>query len=186
MEKSSFREHTRNFDEAYRKGWRQSPTTHHRLLYRLKPFFRDHGVETILDVGCGRGLVFRHLVLDGFDVVGTEICPTLLARDLKGLSVLPYNIGGLGGFDDNEFDLVLMLDLLDHLRDEQEVDLAIGHANRLARVGIIVTLGGKSDMRCIHDTRDAWRGKLGNSIEFSTRTSTVNGDVVCFAYWRTE
>jgi len=182
--RKSQQEHTRSFERAYLGGWRPEPTTHHRLIYRAKPDFKKRGIEKILDVGCGRGLVVVEMMRDGFDVTGTEIVPCLLSRELKRLPVLPYNVGGLGQFDDNEFDLVLMVDLLDYLRDEQDVDLALGHANRLARQGIIVTLGGDSPHQCIKEEREWWRGKLGNSIEFPMETATCDGGVCRYTFWR--
>jgi len=121
--------------------------------------------------------------MDGFDVLGTEVVPCLLAKDLKWMSAAPTPVHDMDIFVDNTFDLVLMTDFLDHLRDEQEVDDALSQASRLASNGIIVTLGGPSSLRTIDQPRDWWREKICAFIKFPVRTNMTYESIDGYAFW---
>ncbi len=71
-------------------------------------------VRTILDAGCGSGIVTNTLV-DQWDVMGCDISQTALAQVnaptvLADLTDLP--------FEDNQFDLVLSSDVIEHIPDD--------------------------------------------------------------------
>jgi SAM-dependent methyltransferase len=74
------------------------------------------GWRRILDVGCGDGLFFDRLARFG-DVWGVESDATLVPADSRHrarIHVGPFDAGFMPG---RRFDLVLMLDVLEHLAD---------------------------------------------------------------------
>jgi len=156
---------------------------HHRFVYREAAELKRRNVRSILDVGCGRGFLVSHFIEMGFDVLGTETSPYLLSRDLKKLPVYPFKIGDLRHFDEDEFDLVLMVDLLDHLRDEEEVSEALKQADRIAQIGIMITLGGQSGLRCIFSERDWWRDKFRYEISMPLQPIAADNGVYIYRFW---
>jgi SAM-dependent methyltransferase len=66
--------HDREFEHAYPNGIEHSFWTKARNAAILD-VIRRHGLDQILDVGCGRGLVSDHLFRHGLDVTGVELGP---------------------------------------------------------------------------------------------------------------
>jgi 2-polyprenyl-3-methyl-5-hydroxy-6-metoxy-1,4-benzoquinol methylase len=159
--RKSLAQHARSCDAFYKEGGGVRATPHHRVVLQSMHLVYDRGVQSILDVGCGRGILAVELAIQGYEVTCTEICPSLITGDLKRLAAYPYAVGALGAFDPKSFDLVLGCDLLEDLRDMEEVDEFLGHAERLARIGVMVTTGGPSGMHNINEPSEFWRGKLG-------------------------
>ena len=184
-ERQALSETVRVYANWYAGGGGNRPTQHHSLVYSTMPEIRARGVETFLDIGCGRGFVLRSLIHQhGLLGTGTEIVAALLQSDLKHLAVYPYPVGGLGAFDDGEFDLCLMLQLLDHLRDEAEVDECLSHAVRLSRTGIMVTVGGPpTGMETVTRDLDWWLGHIGIVTGHAPEVSRARDGARLFTCW---
>lgn len=90
--------------------------TFYSTAIMIKEILEEYNLRTILDVGCGRGFVVRHLRNLGYEAEGCEygketvelsVCNSIYV-DLT--EVLPYN--------DNSFDIVLCAGVLSHLPKE--------------------------------------------------------------------
>jgi ubiquinone/menaquinone biosynthesis C-methylase UbiE len=89
---------------------------------------------SFLDVGCGRGEILREARGMGFDPVrGTEIVPDLI----DGKTVVRAEVHALP-FPDKSFDVVTMLDVIEHLIPGDD-ELACRELARVARSHILVT-----------------------------------------------
>ncbi|MCK4553665.1 class I SAM-dependent methyltransferase, partial [Candidatus Parcubacteria bacterium] len=90
----------------------------------------------ILDVGCGTGLLFKELQQYA-DVYGIDSSPSSINFCVKrGLSNIKLGDATAIPHDDNFFDIVLALDLLEHIKDD---NLAIQEIKRVVRKeGIII------------------------------------------------
>ncbi len=93
----------------------------------LREHFPANPSRRILDIGCGDALLFNQLASLG-DVHGVEVCPDLVSADNPWRSRI-Y----VGPFDEQyqparKFDLILMLDVLEHFADPLA---ALRHAGRL-------------------------------------------------------
>lgn len=176
----------RNFEEHYRAGGSNRATVHHRFVYQLVPKMKMRNIESVLDVGCGRGQVATELGALGFAVICTEIVPCLVANDLKKLAVYPYGIGELHYFDDASFDAVLLVNMLDHLRSEDEAVDAVRHASRLAHKLVMVTLGGWSEMRTIDYPASHWADFLRTHITSTSIDAGVDKSTRAhaWAFWK--
>jgi SAM-dependent methyltransferase len=113
---------------------------------RLLPPPPPVGATTVLDVGCGTGIVTMRLVADGRDVIGVERAEGMLAiartrlpgRVVRGDATrLPVADGSV--------DAVVTLWLL-HLLDPEQVEGAIAEAARVLRPGgTLITTVDKND-----------------------------------------
>lgn len=86
------------------------------LLDEIERHRPPQGWRRILDVGCGDGLFFEQLARFG-DVRGVESDATLVPADSRHrarIHIGPFDAGYAPG---ERFDLVLMLDVLEHLPD---------------------------------------------------------------------
>jgi SAM-dependent methyltransferase len=99
-------------------------------------------VQTILDVGCGDGLVTDRLAAQGFAVTGTDISeeavrhvssPTVVAR----AEALPFGAAS--------FDCVIASDLLEHL-PAGAFEAAIAEISRVAADYVIVNAPHREDL----------------------------------------
>jgi 2-polyprenyl-3-methyl-5-hydroxy-6-metoxy-1,4-benzoquinol methylase len=101
----------------YKEGGGEHPTTSHELVMKMATRFKDNNISSILDVGCGRGRVAKELMIQKFDVECTEIVPEIVTKLSKtGVTVYPYDSDQLGLID-RSFDLVMLIDALEHFRD---------------------------------------------------------------------
>lgn len=112
----------------------------------LKRLPKNRG-SMILDVGCGVGLYSITLAKMGYEVVATDISPQKLKvvsalRDNeklgKSLRIVPCDVCRMPMMNGRSFDAVLMLDLMEHIRDD---DCAIAEVARVMKKGgtLIIT-----------------------------------------------
>jgi 2-polyprenyl-3-methyl-5-hydroxy-6-metoxy-1,4-benzoquinol methylase len=128
-------------DPGYRKYYRALYEGHwwwrarEEILYNeLRQIFTHSEHISILDVGCGDGLFFDRLLEFG-DVEGVEAAADLISPDgphRNRIHVAPFDLNFKPG---KEYDLIVMLDVLEHLDAPAE---ALRHAMSLLKPGGIV------------------------------------------------
>jgi len=129
------------WEDLYSGDWGQWPTTTQRLVLNMHPQFTRRGVTSIFDVGCGRGFLLSSFQDFGYVVAGTEIVPTLLRRDLTAFDeIYPYSVSDLHKIGDGAYDVVLYVDVLDHLQTRSEISDAIRQGWRVASKGMVVAV----------------------------------------------
>ncbi len=119
----------------------------------------------ILDIGCGEGIVDNFLInnlsVNSSQIVGLDIEPNCLkiAKTInQGVQFYQGSIYKLP-FQDNSFDLVLALEVLEHLEYPEE---AIGELNRVSRDWVIISVPNDRIFR------------LGNMLRFKYLSSWGN------------
>lgn len=140
------------YSENYRRLWQE----HWWWLARrrfvdgwLDVISKRRRLETILDVGCGDGLYFDRLEELG-EPWGVESDPALVDPRGKWASrirVAPFDAGYA---DERRYDLILMLDSLEHIEDDRG---AVSRAYSLLRPGgyLFVTVPALPALWSVHD-----------------------------------
>lgn len=107
-------------DVGYR-GYMETFNRYHDVFMRIfarreKDLRRRTGGRRLLEVGCAYGLLLDHLSKHGWDVSGVEVSPisSTYARDSLGLDVRTGTLEE-AGFPEGSFDVILLLDVLEHL-----------------------------------------------------------------------
>lgn len=97
--------------------------------------------KSVLDVGCGDGLIDRLLMnrKPGLQITGIDV----LMRPDPHIEVVPFD-GTLLPFENGSFDYVMFVDVLHHTADPKQL---LSEAARVARHGVII-----KDHRC----KGAW------------------------------
>lgn len=118
-----------HYYEKMRYGQTESgyASDHHRLGI-VGEILRDRKNLRILDVGCGPGVMMERLIQHRHEVVGIDVSPMMVHECQERLRRLGY--GGeqaivglaedLSAFAPDSFDVVLALEVLNHLDDERE------------------------------------------------------------------
>ena len=117
------------------------------------------GRGSVLDAGCGMGLLVRKLVACGIDAHGVDTAARPIEqgnRDLPG----HYHLGSITSlpFPDDSFDTVISTDCLEHLT-EADAPVALRELHRVCRRFAFISLATRIDRDgrwhlCIHDR--AW------------------------------
>jgi ubiquinone/menaquinone biosynthesis C-methylase UbiE len=116
----------------------------------------NRGVKTILDIGCGRGSVLKCLNMHGFKVTGTEVASDLFKRELAGCEVYPCAISEMPCiFQDNQFDFVLSVDVLDHVAGRDAV-LGAKESWRIASMGVAAVVNGDEEGQLFRESLSMW------------------------------
>jgi SAM-dependent methyltransferase len=107
-----------NYGDLYRQHWWWRARERYVLTW-IERLARSSGFGAILDIGCGDGLLFEQLRRFG-DVWGIEPDSRLLSANSpwrKRIENVPFGPGYSSG---RRFDLILMLDVLEHIEADRE------------------------------------------------------------------
>lgn len=99
-------------------------------------FCKQYSGQKILDFGCSVGDYCIHLNKAGFDCVGVDINEEYI-RIAKKKGVEAYSIKDRLPFDDNSFDSVIMIDVLEHIQYPLEI---LREIKRVTRKNILITV----------------------------------------------
>ncbi len=113
-------------------------------------FIRSHipkGVHTVLDVGCGTGIVTR-LLSGKYEIMGLELS-SVGVRKITELGI-PCQQGSIAEipFPDRSFDLVMSCEVFEHLDDEL-FSQGLGEVARVASKHVLVTVPNKDRFRSL-------------------------------------
>lgn len=119
----------------------------------------------ILDIGCGEGIVANFLIntlsIDSNQIAGLDLdrnCLQISKIINPGTTVYQGSIYDLP-FQDNSFDLVLALEILEHLEFPEK---AIGELNRVSKAWILISVPND------------WMFRAGNMLRFKYLSSWGN------------
>lgn len=105
------------------------PYRYGKLTQRISPLLDE--VTSILDVGTGDGHLAHHLIhSSGCSIVGLDVC----LQPHSYIEVHPYD-GRVFPFKDNSFDCVMMVDMLHHTTNINEM---VSEACRVARRFVLI------------------------------------------------
>lgn len=93
--------------------------------------------RTYLDLGCGEGRVMRAIAERGADAVGVDVSPELLSEASKYGRVHQADVPPIEFLADGEVNGVVMVLVLEHLRDEETV---FSEVARVTRPGGVLAL----------------------------------------------
>ena len=133
----------------------------------LKRLPEDRG-SMILDAGCGVGLYSITLAKMGYTVIATDISPQKLEmvstlRDSEKLSssicVIPCDVCKMSMINDKMFDGVLMLDLMEHIHDDNSALSEV--ARVMKKDGTLIITTPNSDQ----EARKRWSTSMDKARE---------------------
>jgi SAM-dependent methyltransferase len=138
-----------------------------RFYRRIVELVRTTNARQILDVGCGEGFTMRELREGGVEaaMVGVDYGPDALAwSQAKGVAQSPLNVADAHHlpFPDNSFDLVLCLEVLEHLPDST---VGLCELLRVARDCVVVSVPHEPFFRGANFLRGKHLRALGNDPE---------------------
>lgn len=108
------------------KKWRYYPIYISKLAYLKKFIEKTTKEKKILDVGCGEGILVEEYYKKGYNIKGIDLnynSTHVRMGDIKHT-----------GFKDNEFDIILCLDVIEHLEFEDQTK-AINEIHRILKKG---------------------------------------------------
>ncbi len=120
-------------DEKYK--FKESPySSHSSILEKVRPG------STVLDIGCGRGLLAKALARRQAHIVGVDVRPP----DQIAPEVAEYHQLDLEQHEklhlDRQFDYIILADVIEHLRNEEEI---LQHVRRFLKTDgrLIISTG---------------------------------------------
>lgn len=132
---------------------------YHALIDQLEtdlvlPLARDRDV---LEIGCGTGLILRHIDRVADLAVGIDISEQMLRRAReRGLNVARASATALP-FADRTFDLVFSFKVLSHVED---IDRALAEAMRVTKVGGQLVLEFYNPLSLRYLSKKVWKGRI--------------------------
>jgi 2-polyprenyl-3-methyl-5-hydroxy-6-metoxy-1,4-benzoquinol methylase len=142
-----------------------------RLMARfertLDELFTAAAPESILDVGCGEGVLTERWAqrLDTGRVVGLDLDDPKLAaewapRARPNLEFQTLSEGAALPFSDDEFDLAAAIEVLEHVPDPRQT---VAEMARVARRHLLVSVPREPLWRMLNVARGAYVRELGNT-----------------------
>ena len=134
------------------------------FLTALDALVADVAPESVLDIGCGEGIVTRRIARSTSGrVAGLDVESPRLRAAWEGAGRrVDYVVGDAQAlpFADDEFDLVSLVEMLQLVEDP---DRALAEAARVARRAVIVTVPQEPLWRVLNVARGAYMRALGNT-----------------------
>jgi SAM-dependent methyltransferase len=123
----------------------------------LREIARRTPIRRVLEIGFGNGVFLSYCRSQGWDVTGTELLPELVASArAAGYSAYPAN--ELPNLPDGSFDLVVALDVFEHIPPDQSIDF-------LQTISAKLTADGALLLR--FPNVDTW---IGNPLQYGDVT----------------
>lgn len=115
------------------KRWQESPQ---KIEFRHRACLDLVTDGTVLDIGCGDGLLLSLLREKGIESTGVDISIKAVEHCRAiGFTTIEHSLDNPLPFADNSFDTVVLLDVLEHVYEPLSVLL---EARRIARTRVIV------------------------------------------------
>ncbi|MHB1663652.1 MAG: class I SAM-dependent methyltransferase [bacterium] len=109
----------------------------HTTVYSLKRDLKD--CKSVLDLGCGKDSPLQYCKLIKYSVGVEAFKPSLKASKSKRIHSKYINENILNvDFEENSFDAVIMIEIIEHLNKEDAINL-INRANKWAKKRVIIT-----------------------------------------------
>ncbi|WP_448809366.1 class I SAM-dependent methyltransferase [Agromyces bauzanensis] len=124
------------------KGWgadgfgKISPGDSDYFSRELRRVVRRRPVRRVLEIGFGNGVFLGYCRSQGWSVVGTELLPELVDM-ARNAGFEAYGESGLSSLPDESFDLVVALDVFEHIQPEQSVAFLQTITSKLVRGGAL-------------------------------------------------
>lgn len=113
---------------------------------------RQYAGPTILDVGCGPGLYLAALTQLGYHVAGVD-GNSVFIQEARQITDQVYqadlDVQGLTQFGAESFETILLLDILEHVEDDEKL---LREAARVARRNVLISVPTKAP-EGLHDTQ---------------------------------
>ena len=155
-----------------------------RFFHTIKTFVDSISPNRILDVGCGEGTVLEQLrgfhpaSSTGIDLDPDRIC---LAKSRSG--DIPFTIGNAQElpFDDNSIDLVMILEVLEHVG---EPNIVLREAWRVTRKFLLASVPNEPWWRLGNLARFKYIRDLGNTPEHINHWSVRSFKALIGGYFK--
>lgn len=101
-------EYHKNID----KKWKYFPVYIEKMRFIRRRFNKINKKAKIIDLGCGEGILVDYYKRKGYDIIGLDY--NYSSKNVKKGDITKLNI------KDNSFDLILALDVIEHLNYDQQ------------------------------------------------------------------
>jgi 2-polyprenyl-3-methyl-5-hydroxy-6-metoxy-1,4-benzoquinol methylase len=135
---------TEIYSEAYYEPWsHEAPDVVRRMkTATFQPILAAAEAQpgqSILDLGCATGELLAAAHAQGLKTFGLDLNPSAVARAQDRLATTVFHVGTLADepFEGDSFDIISMVDFIEHVRDPQaELEAAAGRLTGTGRIVI--------------------------------------------------
>lgn len=139
---------------------------HKLIMAHLNRLDLDPEKHRVLDIGCGRGVMLHEFRMRGFLCDAVEPCGYLLENDLSEFDVYPYFVKDLHQLGDASYDIVICINVADHLLHRDEARLLMDELDRLTRYVAIFCVNADRSMQSISAPWVWWHAYLLEGTKF--------------------
>ncbi|WP_061249355.1 class I SAM-dependent methyltransferase [Leptospira alstonii] len=116
----------------------------------IKRFLTKNKVGFILEIGCGTGIVVDFLDRDGYEIIGVELGNSQVLAGIKNKIMVNTDFVNLPNAFSNRVNTVLLLDVLEHVKNPKIFLLSIkNHFKNLKQ--IVITLPARKELWTNYD-----------------------------------
>jgi SAM-dependent methyltransferase len=118
-----------------------------RVSSSILAFVRARAGRRIIDFGCGTGGYAALLRQSGFDVTAVDQNPVYVAATAS-LGVPAERVNGALPFPDRAFDTLMMIEVLEHVSDD-EIEAVLAEIRRVVRRNVLITVPDCEDVSAL-------------------------------------
>ena len=134
-----------------------------RYKYNLISLFPDENIKDVLEIGCGRGEILNYIDSKiKCNLLGVDIEEDIIKDASRLYQTINFKVedGQALSFKDDSFDLVLVLEVLEHVKN---VDIIIAEAKRVSKKYCIFSVPREPLWKILNIARGAHLSRFGNT-----------------------
>lgn len=192
-EQTELEKHYNKFNEDKRLTRRHGQVEYRTTMEYIRRYLQDRPEAKILDVGAGTGRYSIALAKMGFDVTAVELVKYnlgILRQKAQGcVQAYQGTALKLSRFQDNTFDVTLLLGPMYHLYSEQDRMRALQEARRVTRPGGVLFVAYLMNEYAVlvHGFRDGYlKESLERGLLDPDTFETQSGEEELYSYVRLE
>lgn len=121
----------------------------------------EHGIKSMLDIGCGLGYVMKYFHEKGCDVFGVDGSPSAIENNIMKDHVYKHDFTSSPWIPERDYDLIWSAEFLEHVEEEYMSNYMVAFSKAMKFVVVTYAMPGQGGHHHVNEnTEEYWVEKF--------------------------